>query len=156
VTTATCKPPFTKRDATGVLRPGRALAEHLTPVQSIAHLVEHLAFLGFRGASSSGGESLGTTTAWSVHAEVHCESGNIGEVTVDPADDNDSPFAHLPMPGVGPGPLQDGPFTYERLVASTGRANLRDGSKWGKTLGITAVAVVVLVIVASILAALIR
>ena len=72
------------------------------------------------------------------------------------ADENDSPFAHVPTPGAGPGPLQEGPFTYERLVASTGRANLRGGSKWRKTVGVSAVAVVVLVIVGSILVALIR
>lgn len=39
-------------------------------------------------------------------------------------DEFESPFAHVPSPAAGPAPLQDGPFTYERLVNSTGRANL--------------------------------
>jgi hypothetical protein len=36
----------------------------------------------------------------------------------------DSPFAHVPASDAGPSPLQEGPFTYERLAQSSGRATL--------------------------------
>lgn len=67
------------------------------------------------------------------------------------ADDNDSPFAHVPTQDAGPGPLQDGPFTYEKLVASTGRGTIRLGSRWRRVVGFVAIGVVGIVLVASIL-----
>ena len=39
-------------------------------------------------------------------------------------DEFDSPFAHVPAPNAGPSPLQEGPFTYERLAQSSGRGSL--------------------------------
>jgi hypothetical protein len=52
-------------------------------------------------------------------------------------DEFDSPFSHVPASGAGPGPLQDGPFTYERLVRSTGRANL-SGAPLGRSIALGA------------------
>src|SRR6266700_8445185 len=60
---------------------------------------------------------------WLIH---RCKTRRMA---LDP-DDNDSPFAHVPAQDAGPGPLQDGPFTYEKLVASTGRGTIRVGSGW--------------------------
>ena len=37
--------------------------------------------------------------------------------------------AHVPAQDAGPTPLQVGPFTYERLVQSAGRATLRGPGK---------------------------
>jgi hypothetical protein len=39
-------------------------------------------------------------------------------------EDGETPFAHVPAPEAGTTPLQVGPFTYERLAESAGRANL--------------------------------
>ncbi len=48
-----------------------------------------------------------------------------------PVDDPvDSPFGRVPPPGAGPSRLQDGPFTYEALAQSAGRANLRTAPRW--------------------------
>jgi hypothetical protein len=71
-------------------------------------------------------------------------------------DDDDSPFAHVPASGAGPGPLQEGPFTYERLVASTGRGTVRDSSGWRRVVGLVAIGVVGIVLAAGILAMLLR
>jgi hypothetical protein len=43
-------------------------------------------------------------------------------------DANDSPFAHVPMANAGPSPMQEGPTTYGRMVAATGRVNLSGSS----------------------------
>ncbi len=42
----------------------------------------------------------------------------------------DSPFARVPAANAGPGPLQAGPFTYERMVASTGRGSVDGVPRW--------------------------
>jgi len=55
---------------------------------------------------------------------------------------NDSPFAHVPASDAGPGPLQEGPFTYEKMVASTGRATVRTRPTWRKIVGVGAVSLV--------------
>jgi hypothetical protein len=34
--------------------------------------------------------------------------------------DNDTPFAHVPEPGAGPIPAQEGPFTWDKVAASAG------------------------------------
>lgn len=44
----------------------------------------------------------------------------------------ESPFAHVPSSNAGPGPLQDGPFTYERMVASTGSGSVEGITRWQK------------------------
>jgi hypothetical protein len=46
---------------------------------------------------------------------------------------DDSPFAHVPMPGAGPSPLQEGTFTYDKLIASAGYGSLRGGRSRGRT-----------------------
>ena len=43
--------------------------------------------------------------------------GRDDHVVVD--DEFDSPFAHVPSSDAGPNPLQEGPFTYGKLVEST-------------------------------------
>jgi hypothetical protein len=44
------------------------------------------------------------------------------------ASDDETPFAHVPVPEAGPIPAQEGPFTYEKLNASIGRGGvLRPG-----------------------------
>jgi len=64
---------------------------------------------------------------------------------------DDSPFAHVPAPGAGPGPLQDGPFTYEKLVASTGRGTIHGVRGWRRWVGFAAIAVIGIVLVMAIL-----
>jgi hypothetical protein len=52
-------------------------------------------------------------------------------------DHADSPFGHVPPPSAGPRHLQDGPFTYEAMAQSAGRANLRHAPRWQAwTLGV--------------------
>jgi hypothetical protein len=67
------------------------------------------------------------------------------------ADENDSPFAHVPMPGAGPSPLQEGPLTYEKLVASSGRGSLRGLSRSR----VVALWIVIVIVIGSILALLV-
>jgi hypothetical protein len=70
------------------------------------------------------------------------------DVDLDP--DDESPFAHVPAQDAGPGPLQDGPFTYDKLIASTGRGTIRIGSGWRRVVGFVAIGVVGIVLVAAI------
>ena len=63
----------------------------------------------------------------------------------------DSPFAHVPSSNAGPRPLQEGPFTYERMVGSTGSGSVKGMTRWQKyVIGVIfaglGVAIVVLVI----------
>jgi hypothetical protein len=55
---------------------------------------------------------------------------------------DDSPFAHVPMPGAGPSGLQEGPFTFDKMVASAGRASTRGLSGWRVRLLLVAAGVV--------------
>lgn len=70
--------------------------------------------------------------------------------------DDDSPFAHVPMAGAGPSPLQEGSLTYEKMVASTGRGSLRGLSR-SRVVALRALMVIVLgTIFALIIASLVR
>jgi hypothetical protein len=69
---------------------------------------------------------------------------------------DDSPFAHVPAPDAGPSPLQDGPLTYEKVVASAGRASVYRTSGWRRTFGVFIGLVVVAVVLLGILVALLR
>jgi hypothetical protein len=67
-------------------------------------------------------------------------------------DDDDSPFAHVPASEAGPAPLQDGYFTYDKLVESTGRGTVYDASGARKLIGIIAMVLVALALLASVAA----
>jgi hypothetical protein len=60
------------------------------------------------------------------------------------ASDDETPFAHVPVPEAGPIPMQEGPFTWDKVAASIGR-----GSTRGTSPG--AGAVVLLVLLAGVL-----
>ena len=66
-------------------------------------------------------------------------------------DEFDSPFAHVPEPGAGPTPMQTGPFTYDRMLASTGRASLRSASPSRRAAGWVVIAVALAVVLAGLL-----
>jgi hypothetical protein len=66
-------------------------------------------------------------------------------------DDFDSPFAHVPEAGAGPTPMQTGPFTYERMLASTGRASLGSASPTWRVTGWLVIAVALAIVFAGLL-----
>jgi hypothetical protein len=66
--------------------------------------------------------------------------------TDDDINENDSPFAHVPMSGAGPSPLQEGTFTYDKLIASAGYASMRGQSR-GRTVLFWVVGLLMLVAV---------
>jgi hypothetical protein len=46
-------------------------------------------------------------------------------------DEFDSPFAHVPAAGAGPIPTQEGPFTWEKVAASTAKTGYASRSpRW--------------------------
>jgi hypothetical protein len=64
------------------------------------------------------------------------------------AEDVDSPFARVPSSNAGPRPLQDGPFTYERMVTSTGIGSVEGITRWQKyVLGVIFVGLAATVVV---------
>jgi hypothetical protein len=70
--------------------------------------------------------------------------------------ENDSPFAHVPMPGAGPSPLQEGPFTYEKMVTSAGRGSTRGLSRWRAVVIVTAAGAIAIALLVGLLLTLSR
>jgi hypothetical protein len=68
------------------------------------------------------------------------------------ADENETPFAHVPAPEAGPIPSQVGPFTWDKVAASTGMSGYGGGrmSRWMLALlvllGVAFVALIVLTV----------
>jgi len=67
-------------------------------------------------------------------------------------DEFDSPFSHVPVSGAGPVPMQEGPFTYEKVVASTGSGGYAARApRWVQVALIVVAAVLLLGLVAAVL-----
>lgn len=69
----------------------------------------------------------------------------------DDAEEFDSPFAYIPASDAGPGPMQDGYVTYEKLIAATGQASTVRTPRWARVVMMVLLAVVVLGLFASLL-----
>jgi hypothetical protein len=69
----------------------------------------------------------------------------------DPVGEFDSPFAHVPASDAGPGPMQDGYLTYEKMVASTGQASASRLPRWARVVLVALVVVVAVTLLGSLL-----
>jgi hypothetical protein len=69
----------------------------------------------------------------------------------DDSEEFDSPFARVPASDAGPGPMQDGYLTYERMIAATGQASAARTPRWVRLVLVFLLTVVVLGLIGSLI-----